>query len=128
MKLSSNIRTTTRNAVIVSMLFIGVQAPAMAAMVDTPALGMQADLQIQRDALREFIARDEVRAALLEYGVSAADAEARIDQLNPDELLQMQNQITQLPAGGGVLGVVVGVILIFVLLDLLGATDVFPRI
>ncbi len=33
-----------------------------------------------------------------------------------------------LPAGSGAVSLVLSVILIFVLLDLLGATDVFPRI
>jgi hypothetical protein len=33
-----------------------------------------------------------------------------------------------LPAGSGALGLVLGIILIFVLLDVLGATDIFPRI
>ena len=48
--------------------------------------------------------------------------------LTESELLQIQDGLAELPAGGSVVGIVVGIILIFVLLDLLGATDVFSAI
>lgn len=103
-------------------------APVMADLIDTQTLAAQAEVQTQRDALRLLVARDDVRAALAERGVSAADLDARINQLTPAELLQIQQQMDALPAGSGAVSLVLSVILIFVLLDLLGATDVFPRI
>jgi len=115
-------------ATILAVTSVGMHAPVMADMVDTPMLALQADLQMQRDDVRVLMARDDVRATLLGYGVSPADLDARINSLTQGELLQIQNQLDSLPAGSGVLGVVVGIILIFILLDLLGATDVFPRI
>lgn len=115
-------------SVIFTFLFVGIQAPAMAAMVGTSELTMQAELQMQRDEVRTFMARDDVRAAMLDNGVNSADVDARIDNLSSSELLQIQTQMADLPAGGGVLGIVLGIILIFVLLDVLGATDVFPAI
>jgi tetrahydromethanopterin S-methyltransferase subunit G len=128
MKISKMLRIPGTCSLIVSLLVVNLQAPAMADMVDTSALNAQAELQTQRDDVRSFIARDDVRAAMLDYGVSTADIDARIDNLSTSELAQLQGQFAELPAGGGVLGVVVGIILIFILLDLLGATDVFPRI
>jgi hypothetical protein len=76
------------------------------------------------------MARDDVRAALLDYGVNAADVDARINNLSEAELLRIQHQLDSMPAGGdgGVLGAILIVILIFVLLDVLGATDVFPNV
>ncbi len=66
---------------------------------------------------------------MLGYGVSSADVDARINNLTESELLQIQDRIAQLPAGGsGVLEAVLVVILIFILLDVLGVTDVFPRV
>ncbi len=103
-------------------------APVMADLIDTQTLAAQAEVQTQRDALRLLVARDDVRAALAERGVSAADLDARINQLTPAELLQIQQQMDALPAGSGAVSLILSVILIFVLLDLLGATDVFPRI
>lgn len=105
-----------------------IHAPAMADVVTTSDLAMQAELQIQRDSVHTLMARDDVRAAMLGYGVNPADIDTRIDNLTEAELLQIQDKFEQLPAGGSVAGAVLGIILIFVLLDLLGATDVFPRI
>lgn len=128
MKIVKTIRTPAIYSLIVSLLLVNLPAPAMADMVDTSALKAEATLQMQRDDVRDFMVRDDVRAAMLDYGVSEADVDARLDNLSASELAQIQGQIADLPAGSGVLGVVVGIILIFVLLDLLGATDVFPRI
>jgi len=103
-------------------------APVMADLIDTQTLAAQAEVQTQRDTLRLLVARDDVRAALAQRGVNAADLDARIHQLTPAELLQIQQKMDALPAGSGAVSLIVSVILIFVLLDLLGATDVFPRI
>lgn len=128
MKMTSMLKTVTIT-MIVSMLFLSVQTPVMADIVDTKELTMQVELQQQRDAVRELVARDEVRSALLGYGVNPADVDARIDNLTGSELMKIQNQLGDLPAGGdGILSVVLTLIVIFVLLDLLGATDVFPNI
>jgi hypothetical protein len=129
MKMHKMMRTPGIYSMIVALLCVSIQAPAMADMVSTPEMSTQAEMQMQRDEVRTFIARDDVRAAMLDYGVNAADVDARLDNLSSSELLQIQNQLAELPAGGnGVLGAVLAIILIFVLLDVLGATDVFPRI
>lgn len=129
MKITKLLRTPATCSLIAAMMFVSIQAPAMADVVGTKELTMQAQLQIQRNDVRDLIAREDVRAGLLGYGVSPADIEKRIDNLTTSELLQIQNQLTALPAGAdGALGIVVTLILIFVLLDVLGATDVFPRI
>lgn len=52
----------------------------------------------------------------------------RLDRLTDSELQQLAQKSEELPAGQGVLGVVLAIILILVILDLLGATDVFPVI
>lgn len=128
MKISRFLKAPGALSMAVLIATAGIQAPAMADVISTSELAMQAELQMQRDDVRSFMARDDVREAMLGYGVSPADIDSRINNMTESELLQIQNQLAQLPAGGSVVGIVVGVILIFVLLDLLGATDVFPRI
>ena len=126
--------TTLRKPLVLALmtatLTAGMQAPAVAGLIDNEQLAMQAELQMKRDEVRSFMARKDVRAALLDYGVNPADVDTRIDSLTEAELLRIQHQLDQLPAGGdgGVLGAILIVILIFVLLDVLGATDVFPRV
>ena len=129
MKITKMLRKPGIWSIAFALATVSIQAPVMADMVGTNELVMQAELQMQRDDVRSFMARDDVRAAMLGYGVSADDVDVRINNLTESELLQIQNQLGQLPAGGnGAVGVVLAIILIFVLLDLLGATDIFPRI
>jgi len=128
MKITKLLRTPGILSVALALTTVGIQAPAMADMVGTPALAMQAELQMQRNDVRTFMARDDVRQAMLGYGVNAADIDARINNMTESELLQIQNQMDMLPAGGNAVGLILGVILIFVLLDLLGATNIFPSI
>lgn len=128
MKISQRLRAPGILTIVAAMSAVSIQAPAMADMVATPSLVKQAELQTQRDDVRSFIARDDVRRAMLGYGVDATDVDARINNMTESELLQLQSQMDMLPAGSSAVGLVLGVILIFVLLDLLGATDVFPAI
>lgn len=121
-------RTLGLTLSLAALTTASLPAPVMADLIDTQTLAAQAEVQTQRDALRLLVARDDVRAALAERGVNAADLDARINQLTPAELLQIQQQMDALPAGSGAVSLILSVILIFVLLDLLGATDVFPRI
>lgn len=121
-------RTLGACATLLAVTTTTVTMPAMADIVDTQTLATQADLQMQRNDVRALMARDDVRSALAGYGVSPADLDARVNNLTQAELLQIQQQLDTLPAGGSAVGLVLSVILIFVLLDILGATDVFPRI
>jgi len=105
-----------------------IHAPASAGVVDNQQLAMQHDLQMQRDDVRDLMARDDVRSALLGYGVSLGDIDDRINNLTAGELMQIQNQLDKLPAGQNALSVVLGLLLIFLILDLAGVTNIFPGI
>jgi hypothetical protein len=130
MTMTTMLRKPLMLTLLAATLTAGMQAPALAGLVDNEQLAMQAELQMQRDAVKTVMARADVRAAMLDYGVNPADVDARIDSLTEAELLRIQHQLDAMPAGGdgGVLGAILIVILIFVLLDVLGATDVFPRV
>ncbi len=128
MKITKILKIPATYSMIVSMLFLSFQAPAMADIVGTQELAMQVELQLQRDDVRDLMARDDVRSALLGYGVTQADVDTRIDNLSSSELLQIQTQLGDLPAGGDALSAVLTVLLILILLDVLGVTDIFPRI
>lgn len=128
MKIAKFVKTNGVLSMVAVMLAVSVPAPAMAEIITTSSLAKQAELQTQREGVRAFMAREDVRQAMLGYGVDAAVIDARINNMTESELLELQSQMDTLPAGSGALGLVLGVILIFVLLDVLGATDIFPRI
>ena len=83
-----------------------------------------------RARLFEFLARQDVRTQLTEFGVDPAMAEARVAGLSNAEIRGLAGRIDQLPAGQDVFGAILSTALvIFVVLlitDILGLTDVFP--
>ena len=81
-----------------------------------------------RDEIRTVIARDDIRYHLLDNGVSPDDINDRINTMTGSEVLAMHAQLDSLPAGEGFLGGVIAIIVIFILLDLAGVTDVFPGV
>ncbi|HDZ09249.1 PA2779 family protein [Pseudohongiella sp.] len=123
---------TFKKPVVVTMMaaFLvgGIAAPASADMVNNKQLSMQSELQMQRDSVINLMARDDVQSTMMAYGISASDIENRINNLTEAELLQIQGQLDQLPAGEGALGAVLTILLIFILLDLAGVTDIFPGV
>lgn len=106
----------------------GMSAPASADLVDNKQLAMQSELQMQRDGVLNLMAREDVQSTMMAYGVSATDIENRINNLTEAELLQIQGQLDQLPVGEGALGAVLTILLIFILLDIAGVTDIFPGV
>lgn len=106
----------------------GMSAPASADLVDNKQLAMQSELQMQRDGVLNLMAREDVQSTMMAYGISATDIENRINNLTEAELLQIQGQLDQLPVGEGALGAVLTILLIFILLDIAGVTDIFPGV
>jgi hypothetical protein len=82
--------------------------------------------QAQRARIKEFLAREDVSRALLQQGVSAEAALARVDAMSDDEAAEMADRIEKAPAGGDVLGLAFTVFIVLLITDILGLTKVFP--
>jgi hypothetical protein len=48
--------------------------------------------------------------------------------MTDEEIAQLNQQIDELPAGGDVLGILLVIFIVFVITDVIGATDIFPFI
>jgi hypothetical protein len=101
---------------------------AQAGMLGTDALIAQQQSQTQRQDIQNLLAREDVAAYLRAQGVNGDDLQGRLNSLSDAEISQMHAQLAELPAGGDILGTIVVIIVIFMLLDMGGITDVFPRI
>lgn len=77
-------------------------------------------------ALLQAVQREDVQQQLSSMGVSAADVESRINQMTHEEVAQLNLHMAELPAGEGVLSAIVIIFLVFVITDVIGATDIFP--
>ncbi len=128
MKKYSMMSKSLASLVLALFTMMSVQVPAMADIVSTEQLAFEQQTQIKRDAVKSFFSRDDVAAQLVERGVDVSDAQQRVDSLSGSELNALYEQIDTMPAGEGGLGVVIGILVIFILLDVAGVTDIFPGI
>jgi hypothetical protein len=113
----------TARVLIVCLLGMGAPLPASAGIVTTDQI---VAASVERDRVRQFLDRAEVRAQLQALGVDAGAAQARVDALTDDEARELAGRIGELPAGGNVLGVLFAVFIILLVTDILGLTKVFP--
>jgi len=114
-------------ALMISLLLLSTSiTTAQAAMLTNQQLFAQSELQEQRQQLRDSLARDEIRQQLEQLGVDQTQLDQRIDHLTLSEIQQLNGQMEQLPAGAGVVSLLVLLFIIFIITDALGATDVFP--
>jgi hypothetical protein len=82
----------------------------------------------ERSQLLEALDRDTARQQLAALGITHEQAVDRINQMTNQEIAQLNQQLADLPAGGDVLGLLVLIFLVFVITDVIGATDIFPFI
>ncbi len=113
---------------ITSMLSMSIWMPgAQAAMITTEQVMNQQLAEQNRDKVRAFFDREDVRNQLQAQGVSADSAKARVDALTDNEVASIAGQIDTLPAGGtDILGFILLVFIILLFTDILGLTHVFP--
>lgn len=114
-------------ALFLSFTFVLLSiSPAHAAMVSNSQVIHADQQQNDKAALLQALMRADVQAQLSDMGVDAADITNRINQMTPGELSQLNQKMAELPAGGDALGLIVLIFLVFIITDMLGATDVFP--
>ena len=98
---------------------------AQAAMVGTGEAVAQQQLSVDRAELKAMLDDQEVQAKLASLGVSQDQVEQRIDSLTTDELADFNSQLDDAPAAAGVVGIIVLFLVIFIITDMLCATNVY---
>jgi hypothetical protein len=84
-------------------LFISVPfQPALAALIETETVINPDGVKDTRVLLNQLMAREDLRTALLSYGINPVEIEARVAAMTDSEILQVKQAIDQLPAGGQV--------------------------
>lgn len=118
----------TLSLVLSFILLCASFGQVQAAIIANDQLIQQTQQASDREALLQTVQRADVQEQLLLMGVNTADIESRISQMTADEVAQLNQQINELPAGGDVLGIIVLIFIVFVITDVIGATDIFPFI
>ncbi|MEQ8185736.1 MULTISPECIES: PA2779 family protein [Marinobacter] len=101
---------------------------ASAGMVGTGELLTEQRTDLDRQSLLNMLEQDEVKEKLAEMGVSQEQVEQRIQNLTPEELSSFEQQLAEAPVGEGVVGIIVLFLLVFIITDMLCATNIFPFI
>ncbi|HEY8331176.1 MAG TPA: PA2779 family protein [Pseudomonas sp.] len=108
-----------------SQLLLVVQVPvAQASMIGTTEVLQAQQQQVDRQQLLGMLEDRGVQDKLASLGVERDQVEQRIQSLTNAELAQFNQQLSEAPAGG-IIGIIVLFLVIFIITDLLCATDIF---
>lgn len=117
-------RVATLLAAMHFMLFAQIPL-AQAAMIGSSEIIAEQQQQVDRQQLLTMLENEDVQKKLVSMGVEQDQVEQRINSLTPAELAQFNQQLDQAPAGAGVVGIIVLFLVIFIVTDLLCATNIF---
>lgn len=123
-----NLRVQRFAALLVTLSLTGMSVlqPAAAAIISTRAAIELGQRQARIDHINQVLARDEVRDMLVGMGVDPDDASSRINSLTDEELMALDQDMKNLPAGGtGGLEVIGIVAIVLIVLELLHVTNFF---
>lgn len=126
MKLMRRMARSVCGVLVMSVMMLSIQAPAVAGMVGTGEVIAQQQQTLDRGQLLGALAQEDVRVQLVALGVDPEQAAARVAALSDEELQLLAAQMDEMPAGGSVLGVAVFIFLVLLATDILGFTDIFP--
>lgn len=98
---------------------------AQARMVGTAEIIQQQQASVDRQQLMSMLDKQEVQDKLTQMGVSKERVAERIQNLTPSELADFNQQLSEAPAGEGVVGIIVLFLLVFIITDMLCATNVY---
>ncbi|MDX1398053.1 MAG: DUF6627 family protein [Oceanospirillum sp.] len=112
----------TLAAVVALVMFSASLNSAQAGMISNATIIQQLDRQ-QAVALFD---RADVRSQLTQLGVDPELAKSRVAAMSDAEITQLNQHLADQPAGQDILGLAFMVFVVFVITDMLGATDVFP--
>ena len=113
---------------LLSLFLVSAGVTASAAVVSTHDAITMEDRQQRVDSAKRELAREDVKQAMVLLGVDPAHAQDRVDVLSDAELTQLSAELEELPAGGGILGLIGGVFVVLLILELTGVIDIFKKL
>ncbi|ART82831.1 hypothetical protein CBP31_09510 [Oceanisphaera profunda] len=119
------------NPLLVLSLLMGTMPVMVQAqpsqLVSTQSALDAVQISAERTRINDLLARNDVQEQLVSYGVEMSEVEARVAAMTDQEVLQMADQLDNMPAGANaVIGALLTVFIVLLITDLLGLTNVFP--
>ena len=100
--------------------------PAQAAMIGNGQIIGEVQAELNRSDVLQILERAEAQQQLMALGVSPEVVKERVSHMTDQEVAQLNQSLADLPAGGDVLGVILILFIVFIITDMLGATNIFP--
>lgn len=115
------------STLLLAASLLGAQAaPLHAAVIGTGQVLAVEQARLDRASLASMLERKDLQRQLSSLGVDVNDARMRVASLTDAEVAQLNQRVSELPAGSGVVGVIVAIFVILIITDAIGVTDVFP--
>ncbi|HEX9852755.1 MAG TPA: PA2779 family protein [Woeseiaceae bacterium] len=109
-----------------SLISLGLLQSAFGAVVSTERAMQMSERTAQIERISAILAEQQVRDQLVRFGVDPQDAATRVAALSDSELQALAQRVGELPAGAnGALEVIGIVMLVLLILELVGVTDIF---
>ena len=110
-----------------SLSLVGLPVgPAQAAMIGNAEIITEVHSELNRSDILHMLDREAARQQLSALGVSPEMVKQRVGQMTDVEVAQLNQHLADLPAGGDIWGVLLLLFIVFIITDMLGATDIFP--
>ncbi len=97
-----------------------------AAMIDNGQIIGEVQAELNRADVMQILEREHAQQHLKALGVSPEMVKERVSHMTDLEVAQLNQHLADLPAGGDVLGVILILFIVFIITDMLGATNIFP--
>jgi hypothetical protein len=101
---------------------------AYADMLSTSMVMVEAERNSRIELVERYMDREDVRGQMEAMGVDSALAAERVAGLSDRQLEQLALSIDTSPAGSGELGIIIAVLVILLLLEILGVTNIFKKV
>jgi len=113
--------------VCLAMLNLGSPLVAQAELIGT-LQAVEASTRAQDLAtVSSALARDQVRAQFVAFGVDPAQVETRVAALTDSELRTLAGKIAEAPSGADALAVIGIVFVVLLILEMVGVIDIFKK-
>lgn len=125
--------TKTASKLLTLLLALSINFPAYLPVAQAEMIGTQPALSAETrndllDTAEAFLLQDNVAKELQAMGVSQDKVMERVQQLTDEELLALSAEIEDAPAGAGIASVIGVVFIVLIILEVVGAIDIFNRI
>jgi hypothetical protein len=127
MKLPKSVTRNIARAMLICFAPFAMFAPvSQAAMIGTDQIISSTQSQSDRAHLIESLSRADLADQLRSAGVDPVQLQGRVASLTDGEVAMLNEQLDELPAGGGILGLAVFIFVVLLITDVLGYTEIFP--